>query len=226
MGAVDEVVIATTVNSADNTIVEWANANNIAHFRGSEDDVLDRYYRAAIAYKADTVVRITSDCPCIDTEVIAGAVDMFNSSNVDYVSNTQDRTFPHGLDVEVFSLSALERAWREATAQNHREHVTPYLYRSGLFSCKDYIDDSNNAAIRVTVDTPEDYTVICAIYDLLGEKFTHRELIALFSKYKWLQRINKDIIQKKVYNNIEEERIDAYELLMRSGMYEIAARIK
>jgi spore coat polysaccharide biosynthesis protein SpsF len=226
-GAVDQVVIATTTNPADDQIVRWARDNHISIFRGSEEDVLDRYYKAALEYNAHTIVRITSDCPCIDPAVISGAVALFNIDNVDYVSNTQVRTFPHGLDVEVFSLHALKQAWKKATEPSHREHVTPYIYRSGLFKCADYTDSNvNNKDIRVTVDTEEDYAVVCAIYELLGENFSHADIVALFDKYKWLSSINKNIIQKKVYHSIEEEIDDAYGLLMRSGMYEVAARLK
>jgi spore coat polysaccharide biosynthesis protein SpsF len=191
---VDQVVLATTIKPADEAISDWASKNNIDFYRGSEDDVLDRYYQAALQYGADIVVRITADCPCIDSDIISEIVTLMRIIDADYISNTHKRTYPHGMDCEVFTFAALEKAWKEATEMYDREHVTPYIYKSGLFKCVDF-EDPNGAddtpSIRVTLDTPEDYTAICAVYDLLGERFSSADIVNLYRKYLWLRWINR-----------------------------------
>jgi spore coat polysaccharide biosynthesis protein SpsF (cytidylyltransferase family) len=124
---VDKVVVATTDRSSDDPIADLCQREGIQCFRGSEDDVLDRFYRTAQAHGADVVVRITADCPLIDAAVIDKVIARFQAGDCDYVSNILRYTYPDGLDTEVFSFAALERAWREAKKPSEREHVTPYL---------------------------------------------------------------------------------------------------
>ena len=124
---VDQAVVATTTQSADDLIVAECERLEIPFFRGSEDDVLDRYYQTALNFKADVVVRITSDCPLIEPEIIDEVIESFLHEKVDYANNFQVRTFPHGLDTEVMAFAALEKAWYEATELYERVHVTPFL---------------------------------------------------------------------------------------------------
>src|SRR4030081_1777500 len=126
--SIDEVLVATTDRPSDDVIVQECLRYQIPIFRGQEEDVLDRYYRAAVSAKADVVVRITSDCPLIDPEVTGKTVQAFLEERPDYASNCLVRTYPRGLDTEVVTVRALERAWREAAKPHQREHVTPYIY--------------------------------------------------------------------------------------------------
>jgi spore coat polysaccharide biosynthesis protein SpsF (cytidylyltransferase family) len=121
----DEVVVATTASPSDDPIFEGCRQRGWAVERGSEKDVLDRYYRAARAHHADVVVRITADCPFVDAGLIDQVVGAFLGGGYDYVSNVlEPRTYPRGLDVEVFRFSALEKAWQEDRDPSWREHVT------------------------------------------------------------------------------------------------------
>ena len=147
--SLQEVIVATTVQPADDAITQLCAGRGWPCARGSQDDVLDRYYQAATASQADVVVRITSDCPLIEPDVIDQVVGalLAGQPEVDYASNVQPpRTFPRGLDVEVIRFDALERAWREDVDPAWREHVTPYLYRHperfrihGVFNADMYI---------------------------------------------------------------------------------------
>ncbi|MDR0453369.1 MAG: glycosyltransferase family protein [Deferribacteraceae bacterium] len=219
--AVEQIVIATTENHTDAVVAEWAENNNYFCFRGSQDDVLDRYYHAAVRFGADPVIRITSDCPCIDSSVISDMIRAYPKSGADYLSNSIERTFPHGLDTEIFSFAALEQAWEAAVLQPHREHVTPYIYRSGFFNCKSYTNEEaapEDAKIRVTLDTREDYILLCAVYGLLGETFSGKDLVKLFKTHNWLRMINENIMQKKTYDSIKDEITDAVKLLQMQDM--------
>jgi len=123
-----QVVVATTTESSDDAIVQFCEKRDQAYFRGSESNVLERYYLAAKKYKADVVVRITSDCPMIDVEIVDHVIQQFINNKVDYASNSLERTYPRGMDTEVFTMKALEMAYSGATEQKEFEHVTPYIY--------------------------------------------------------------------------------------------------
>jgi spore coat polysaccharide biosynthesis protein SpsF len=129
---VDQVVIATTDSAADDPVVDLCERYGYPVYRGSESDVLDRYYQAAGVYGADVVVRITADCPLIDPDLIDDSLEVFTNEGLDFATNRLPppwgRTYPIGLDTEVFSKAALERAWGETDQSYQREHVTPYFY--------------------------------------------------------------------------------------------------
>ncbi len=129
---VDEVIVATTENQADDAIVHFATGKGLQVHRGSEDDVLDRYYRTAKHFGVSIVVRVTPDCPFLDSHISGLVLDKFLRADgaLDYACNTEPRSFPDGLDTEVFSFVALERAWREARLPSEREHVTPYILKN------------------------------------------------------------------------------------------------
>jgi spore coat polysaccharide biosynthesis protein SpsF len=130
--SLDQVVVATTVDSSDDPVAEFCSQHQITCFRGSHHDVLDRYYQAARTFSIDVIVRLTADCPLIDPELIEKTVDVFMTGNYDYVTNRLPapwgRSYPIGLDVEVFSFQGLEKARAAADEAHHREHVTPYFY--------------------------------------------------------------------------------------------------
>jgi spore coat polysaccharide biosynthesis protein SpsF len=196
-----KTIVATTTKSRDDTIVRLCSDRAWLCFRGSEHDLLDRYYRAARAFKADIVVRITSDCPLVDPSIVDAAVNKFkkDSPNTDFVSTSiPNRTFPRGLDTEVMSMDALDRAWREDTNPAWREHVTPYIYRnpqlfrlSGMTWAQDY------SHMRWTVDTPEDLAFVRKIYEHFGHnKFAWLDIIEILEEHpEWLE-INRHIQQK------------------------------
>lgn len=196
---VSEVIVATSTQAADDKIVELGEKNGWKTFRGSEPDVLDRYYRTAQHSQAEVVVRITSDCPLIEPQIIDQAVREFLAGGVDYVSNTlSPRTFPRGLDVEVFSFACLERAWNDAKDQAEREHVTLYIYRHPeKFTLKGITNSSDYSDMRWTVDTPEDLAFVRRIYDHFGhDRFTWHEVLTLLEENPAWLNINAHVKQK------------------------------
>lgn len=203
--SIDKIVIATTVLEKDNVIVKESERLNIDYFRGSEENVLSRYYYAAKEYDADVVVRITSDCPLIDSKVTEDTIQFYldNMHKYDYVSNTLERTFPRGLDTEVFSFKALEKAFNEAVSESDKEHVTPYIWsNSNKFKLGCYKNDVDYSHLRWTLDTIEDFDLIKKIYFYLhGQRdiaFNMNDILSLYEKYPYLLRINKKIEQKKI----------------------------
>jgi spore coat polysaccharide biosynthesis protein SpsF (cytidylyltransferase family) len=127
---VDKVVLATSVNENNKPLVREVQSYGVDSYVGDENDVLDRFYQCAKKFKATTIVRITGDCPFSDPEVIDAVISLFQKKRLDYASNVLPPTYPDGLDVEVFSFDALEKAWKEATLQSEREHVTPYIWKN------------------------------------------------------------------------------------------------
>jgi spore coat polysaccharide biosynthesis protein SpsF len=179
----DNIIVATSINANDEKIVDIAIKCGVQCYRGSLPDVLERYYKAAKKYKLDHIVRITADCPCIDTDVIRIVLDQHISEKRDYTSNTIVRTFPKGLDVEIMNIYALERAYNEATALYDREHVTSYIYstKADVFSLGSYqLKNQNYSNIRATLDTSDDYDVINHIYKDLGSDFDLEILVRSF----------------------------------------------
>jgi spore coat polysaccharide biosynthesis protein SpsF len=199
----DEVIIATTVNETDEPIVQLCNSLSIPYFRGSEEDVLSRYYETAKAPQADGIVRVTSDCPLIDPEVIDEAIKFYidHQTEYDYVSNSLERTYPRGMDAEVFSFKALQEAFLETTALPDREHVTPFIHRQPQrYRLANINYSESQSHQRWTVDTPEDFelikTIIEAIYPKLPD-FTLRDCLNLLQKNPEWSTTNVHVQQKK-----------------------------
>jgi glutamate-1-semialdehyde 2,1-aminomutase/spore coat polysaccharide biosynthesis protein SpsF len=202
---VNEIIIATTANPADQAIVQFAEAHKIPVFQGSEEDVLDRFYQAACTYHADVIVRVTSDCPLIDPRLIDKVIDVYLKSNYDYVSNTLRYTYPDGLDTEVFSFAALERAWREAQWPTEREHVTPYLRTSGRFRIAGVENevDWSHYHYRWTVDDVQDLKFVRAIYAELyqndEEVFHMADVLKTLKQHPELAQANAGTILNEGY---------------------------
>ena len=192
--------MATTDLAADDAIVQECRKLGVAVSRGDQKDVLDRYYRAAQFSKADVVVRITSDCPLIDPEVTDKTTAAFMDAHPDYASNLLERTYPRGLDTEVFSLDALARAWRIASKPYQREHVTPYIYENpSEFRLLSVTGDENHSAHRWTVDTPENLEFVRAVYTRIGNKdFSWRDVLHLVEREPKLMELNGSVPQKDV----------------------------
>lgn len=200
---VDEIVIATTTNVTDQPILDLCNRLSIPYYRGSEDDVLARYYGAAMEHNADVIVRVTSDCPVIDPRVISSIIEFYieNRTQYDYVSNSLKRTYPRGMDTEVFSFHCLQESFREAQATAEREHVTPFIYNTpSRFRLANVAYTEDQSKYRLTVDTPEDYELIRRIIEELyplNNKFTLEDILQLFQKNSDWFLINSHIEQKK-----------------------------
>ncbi|MXQ54255.1 cytidylyltransferase domain-containing protein [Shimazuella alba] len=202
---IHQIVIATTNKESEQPIIDLCNRLSVAYHRGSEQDVLLRYWEAAMRYKATVVVRLTSDCPLIDPKIIDASITKYLSkiNLYDYVSNTIERTFPRGLDVEVMSMKALDQANREARNIVHREHVTPYIYlhpdKFTLGSVKNPLDVSS---YRLTVDTKEDFQLIKRLIHYFSDKkiesVTFEDIICLLQKKPEWNLINSHIEQKKL----------------------------
>lgn len=197
----DSLLVATTTAPADDAIVRECERLGAPVFRGSEDDVLDRYYCAAQAAAADRVVRITSDCPLIDAEVIDAVIARLAETQADYASNALPRSFPRGLDVEAMTAPALARAWREARQSFERAHVTPYLYgHPESFRLAGITAESDYSSLRWTVDTTEDLAVVRALYARLGntDEFGWRAALELVRRDPALAQGNRAVRQKEL----------------------------
>lgn len=197
---VDEIIIATTTKEADDPIAAVAK-HECSCFRGSEDDVLSRYYYAASSYGLDTIARITSDCPCIDPYIVGHVIIDHLKKGLPYTSNVGVRSFARGMDTEVFSIDALKEACFNAKEPYQREHVTPYIqehYRTQNVTAMEIYGTQKYTRpdLRITVDTPVDYALACCIYDELKPGFTYEDVVKLFEKKPWLALINADVTQK------------------------------
>jgi spore coat polysaccharide biosynthesis protein SpsF len=200
---INEVLIATTDRAADDAIVEECRRCAVQVFRGDEDDVLDRYFRASQLARAEVVVRITSDCPLIDPGVtdktIAAFLNPQGQAMPDYASNVVVRTYPRGLDTEVMTAQALERCWRAANQPYERTHVTPYIYEHpGEFKILSVTGEADFSRHRWTVDTPEDLEFVRAIYARFKSRddFREADILALLEHEPELMELNRAIMQK------------------------------
>lgn len=202
---IDEIVLAIP-NTKENDILEkFAKENSIFYYRGSEDDVLSRYYNAAKKFDAKLIVRITSDCPLIDPHIIDMVINKHKKAKVDYTSIGIKRTFPRGVDVEVFNFLTLEKTFQKVREKYEREHVTAYIYTHPKIFKLQNIEAGQNLRhpeLRLCVDTVEDLQLVKKIYQHLykDQKIFYIEAVVnlLVSKYPELQKINKDIKQKKL----------------------------
>ncbi|MBN2881026.1 glycosyltransferase family protein [Candidatus Woesearchaeota archaeon] len=204
---IDVVIVATTTQESDNLVEECIKTNHpdVKVYRGSEDDVLDRFYNAAKENNLDTIVRITGDCPVIDWNVIDEIIINYKKG-YDYASNVLPvRTYPRGLDAEVFGFNILEWMWKNCTKKSEREHVTTYIRENEskfkIYCQKSSVDKSN---LRWTVDEESDFKLITEIYHQLyplNNNFGYNDILELFEKNPELENVNKFVEQKKELNN-------------------------
>jgi spore coat polysaccharide biosynthesis protein SpsF len=199
---VAEVVVATTDGALDDRVVEESRRLGVRAIRGSEMDVLDRYRQAASASRAETIVRLTSDCPLIDPGVVDVVVQaFFEHPGTVYCSNVLKRTFPRGLDVEVIDRAALDAAAAESSQPHQREHVTPYLYeRPGRFSLRSVEAAEDFSAYRWTVDEIDDLRLVREIYAAFApnDMFGWEEVIHLIRLRPELATLNTHVTQKPI----------------------------
>ncbi|MCG6184556.1 glycosyltransferase family protein [Anoxybacillus sp. LAT_38] len=203
--AIDEIIIATTTKESDDPIVQLCQQLSIPYYRGSEEDVLLRYYEAATKFNVDVIVRLTSDCPIIDPNVIDKVVEHYleNKDRYDYVSNTLTRTYPRGLDTEVMSYEVLKRVHEEAKELVYREHVTAYIYHHpDQFRLCNVSNEKDESKHRWTVDTEEDFELIEKIISKLypeNTNFNMDDVLKLIDENPTWFDINSHIEQKKLF---------------------------
>jgi len=198
---INKIVVATSTNKEDDIIENFCKENRILFYRGDEEDVLKRYYEAAKIYNGNKIVRITSDCPLIDPEIVDIVIKEHLKDGVDYTSNTIERTFPRGLDTEVFNFETLKRANEMAKEKYQREHVTIFIYENPhLFKIKNVRNFKDLSHLRWTVDEERDLIFVREIYKRLykGNIFFMRDILEVLEKEPDLKRINEMVKQKPV----------------------------
>ena len=215
--SVSEVTIAVWMKqpgdavAKDEAIVELVEKQGVKSYRGSEEDVLDRFYQSVKDLNPDWVVRLTSDCPLIDPQLIDEVIQQVIDSGVDYGSNVLECTYPDGQDIEVFTFSSLEKAWNEAGLGSEREHVTPYIYKNSnfnkkhLFNSLSITNEINYSNVRLTVDTIEDFNVIEAILSKLGTDRGWEEYAHIYKNDELIHNLNKEIKRNEGYTKSLKE---------------------
>ena len=193
---IDQLIIATSTDISDNLIEEFCNDNKISCYRGSLEDVLDRYYQAAVIFEASIIIRLTADCPLIDPVMIDAVVGAYIDSDCDYAANAMPppSTVPDGMDVEVFSFRALARAWRESEKPSDREHVTFYFWKNPqYFNLLKYNLKQDFSKYRLTVDYKEDFEVIASVFKALyppNNLFSLYDIIAFLNQNPAVFKVN------------------------------------
>ena len=202
---IDNIILATTVSANDNILEKWGNENKIKVFRGSEEDVLSRYYHAAVSSNSRTIVRVTADDPFKDPEIIDQVIRMLQNEKLDFCFNNNPSTFPEGLDTEVFTIDALEAAYEKSNDSFEREHVTQYFYRNtNQFKMKNYLHKSNLSHLRWTIDTKEDYLMASMVYNELykeGRIFLLDDILKLLDEKPEIEKINNSVERSTMYSN-------------------------
>ncbi|MEK7103910.1 MAG: glycosyltransferase family protein [Patescibacteria group bacterium] len=192
------IILAIPDGKKDDALEKIAKQAKILVFRGSESDVLGRFYQAAKAFQLKDVIRITGDCPLFDWQICDEVISFYLQNKFDYVSNVRPPTFPDGLDIEIFSFKALEKAWQDAKLKSEREHVTPYIANHPeVFKIGNLIRNGNDlSGLRLTLDEPKDLILIRKIYkDLYKKKkyFVLDDILKFLGQNPELLRINQNI---------------------------------
>ncbi|MBI5683049.1 MAG: aminotransferase class III-fold pyridoxal phosphate-dependent enzyme [Deltaproteobacteria bacterium] len=218
---IDKIIVATSLDLTDNPIEMLCKENDIAYYRGSLDDVLDRFLNAAKPYNPDHIVRLTGDCPLADPVLIDEVISYHLNGGYDYSSNTLEPTFPDGLDTEVFRYKCLEQAWKESVLPSQREHVTPFIYQQpNRFKIGNFKNTVDLSGLRWTVDEQEDFNLINKIYEGLypyKPNFSTADILNLLQqKPEWLT-INKQFERNEGFiKSLQEDRW--YETMKRLNL--------
>jgi len=194
------LIVATTDKIEDQRIVNFCQDHGFEFYAGSENDVLDRFYQSVKDERPDWIVRVTSDCPLIDSRLVDAVINCAIVNDVDYCSNGLIERFPDGQDVEVFKFTALETAWRLAKLPSEREHVTPYIRnnRSGSFISLNFPCRSDYSKVRMTVDEAADFEVIKAVITVLGKEATWLEYTNYLLESE-IANLNSEIVRNEGY---------------------------
>ncbi len=207
--SVDNIVVATSTEKNNDILIEEVKKYGVDVFVGSENDVLDRYYQAAKKFKAKVIVRITADCPLIDSEVVEKVIEAFKENKCDYASNTLTLSYPDGLDVEVFSFDALEKTWREAKQESEREHVTPYIKvgkNESKFKKINIKNKEDLSHLRLTLDYKEDFNLIKEIIEKINKNTIYlNDILKLIKKEPELLKINNMFKRNEGYQKSVKE---------------------
>jgi len=199
---VDLIIVATTTNAEDDLLVKWCNANDTKVFRGSERNVLDRYYECSVKYNADVIVRITADDPFKDPQVNNHAIKLLIDNEYDYVSNTIKPSYPEGLDIEVFTFAALRSAYENATLDSEKEHLTPYIWKNkDKFKIFNFAYSENISHLRWTIDYEEDLEFVRHIFRKLdnNEAFLMKDVMRVLKENPEIIKKQKNIIRNEGY---------------------------
>lgn len=202
---ITQLKIATTTEEGADLIVKIGEKLGITSYKGSVDNVLDRFYHTALPENPDYVVRLTSDCPLIDPNLIDLVIDKCIATGVDYVSNALNPTYPDGVDVEVFKFSALKKAYEEAELKSDKEHVTPYIWRNSsekggnLFTSFSVENPVDYSALRITVDEEKDFLLIKNLIEKLGIDKTWQEYADFILQNAEIKEINKEYKRNEGY---------------------------
>lgn len=200
---INHIVLATTDTHLDDELAKWAINENISLFRGSENNVLERFYFAAKKYEADIIVRITADDPFKDPEIIDRVIEKLILEKLDFAYNNNPPTFPEGLDTEVFTFDALEKAYLKSVDDYEKEHVTQYFYRNiDMFKQSNLMNTENLSHLRWTIDTKPDYEMAIQVYDKLykeNEIFLMNDILKLIFHEPSIAKINNTVSRSAMY---------------------------
>ena len=202
---ISKLKVATTPEEGAVYITGIADKLGVSYHKGSVDDVLDRFYQTALPERPDYVVRLTSDCPLIDPEIIDLTIKACIEGGYDYASNTLIPTYPDGMDTEVFKLSALERAWKEARLLSEHEHVTPYIKNNSsvlggsLFKSFNVVAPTDRSELRMTIDEPRDFELIKALIENVGIDKHCPDYIAYLDAHPEIKALNASIMRNEGY---------------------------
>lgn len=210
---IDEIVVATSREASDQPICTFCRENKIACYRGDLNDVLGRFYQTAQEYKADTVIRVTGDCPCVDPELVTQLINLFQREKYDHIGIAtgagaifDEARFPNGLDAECFRYESLEKAWQEAAEPADREHVTPYIWRNkDVFKCGSLKPEKDYSHIRLSVDHQEDFELVSKIYEALykpEKPFVMQDIINYLGANSELLNLNQAFIGLEGYRSL------------------------
>ncbi|MDD5593360.1 MAG: glycosyltransferase family protein [Candidatus Margulisbacteria bacterium] len=211
IAAVDKIVVATTTEPADQAIYDYARELGVESFRGSEDDVLDRYYQAARAHGLGVVIRLTADCPLIDPDISSEIIRFYlDNRKLDAVRTGP--SYPEGFDTEIFNFKSLDKAWRKAELKSEREHVTPYIWKNeGQFNLKVLEFDRDLSQLRLTVDEASDWTVVSNVFENLYHEnpdFRLKDILKLYDEKPELFSANQNIKRNEGYaKSLAEDKI-------------------
>ena len=206
---IDKKIIATTNLEQDNVIEETGKRLGLECFRGSTENVLDRYYECAKRFNLEHILRITSDCPLIDPGIVDRVIEEYLTKKYDYVSNTLIKTFPIGMDAEIFSFNILEDVWKNATLESEKEHVTPYIRnKKGNYRLQNILNLEKMDHLRLTLDRIEDFNLIKKITTEIDKRpIMIKDILDLFSKQPELVKINGDISPNEgMLKSLENDR--------------------
>jgi len=206
---IDKIIVATTDLEEDNVIENFCRLHHVECFRGKENDVLDRHYQCAIQYSLSTIIRIPSDKPLIDPEIVDLGIKIFNENDYDYVSNFHPYSYPYGTEVEIFSFKTLEKIWNKAKLPSEREHVIPYIFNNEKkFNTHNFSNSENLSHLRWEVDREDDLKLVKLIISNIENKpILTKHIVKFLNDHSEYQKINKNVSRNEGHlKSLEEDK--------------------